>query len=147
MPANPDFKDLFSIFFEEHVEYLVVGAHAVIFHAEPRFTKDIDLWVNPTITNAHRVWRALEKFGAPLETLCVEDFTKEDLVYQIGIAPNRIDILMGVGGVDFDAAWKNRVESTYSGVPINILGKAELIESKKITARPQDMLDVERLED
>lgn len=146
MPANPDFSELFSTFNDEQVEYLVAGAHAVIFHAEPRYTKDLDIWVRPVPGNASRVYRALSRFGAPLRDVKVEDFHDEDLVYQIGVAPNRIDILMGIAGVSFEEAWEDRVESTYDGIPIRLLGRKTLIRAKKVAGRKQDLLDVERLE-
>ena len=145
MSANPDYRDLFKIFLEEKVEYLIVGAHAVIFYAEPRYTKDIDIWVRPSDDNASRVWRVLKKFGAPMEGLTVKDFTNQELVYQIGVEPNRIDIMMGIKGVEFDIAWKNKVESSYDGIPIYILGRNELINAKKAGSRPQDLLDLEKL--
>jgi hypothetical protein len=122
MPSNPDFRDLFSIFNEEQVEYLVAGAHAVMFHAEPRYTKDLDIWVNPTPANAERVYRALQRFGAPLTGVTSADFTNPELIYQIGVAPNRIDVMMGIAGADFPAAWADRAASTYDGVPISIFG-------------------------
>lgn len=145
VPANPDFKDLFSTFNDEDVEYLVAGAHAVIYFSEPRYTKDLDVWVNPTPGNADRVYRALTRFGAPLQGISATNFSEKDLVYQIGIEPNRIDVIMGVGGVEFDAAWETREESTYDGVPIHIMGKDSLIEAKKAAGRPQDLLDLEKL--
>ena len=146
MPANQDFKDLFALFNKEHVEYLVVGAHAVIYYAEPRYTKDLDIWINPTKANAIRVMKALEKFGAPLENVTVDDFTDPEKIFQIGIAPNRIDILMGIAGVDFATAFDKKTTSAYDELPIFIIGKQELIISKKTVARPQDLLDIERLE-
>ena len=145
MPANPDFKDLFSIFNEEGVEYLVVGAHAVIFYAEPRYTKDLDIWVRPSRENAERVHRALKRFGAPVAGVTAANFRDLDLVYQVGVAPNRIDIMMGLLGVDFASAWVNKVESSYDRVPINLISKADLIRTKKATGRPQDLLDLDRL--
>ncbi|MCU0727299.1 MAG: hypothetical protein MUE73_16190 [Planctomycetes bacterium] len=145
MPANPDFRDLFSTFNDERVEYLVAGAHAVIFHAEPRYTKDLDVWVNPMPGNAARVLRALGRFGAPLRGISERDFTDPDLIYQMGVAPNRIDVLMGVAGVDFPTAWADRVETTYDGVPIHVMGKKTLIAAKRASGRPQDLLDLERL--
>jgi hypothetical protein len=145
MAANADFKDLFSIFNEEKVEYLVVGAHAVIFYAEPRYTKDLDLWVNATVDNAAKVYQALVRFGAPLRNISVDDFCKEDMIYQIGVEPNRIDIIMGISGVCFKDAWVCRVESRYAGVAINIMGKENLISSKEAAGRPQDLLDLARL--
>ena len=146
MSANPDFRDLFKSLNAESVEYLVVGAHAVMFYAEPRFTKDLDIWVNPSPENATRVFRALSGFGAPLRGVKSRDFTDPKLIYQIGIAPNRIDIIMDIGPVEFTAAWKNRTESTYGGVPIAIIGKHQLIKAKRAIGRPQDLLDTRRLE-
>ncbi len=147
MDANPDFKDLFNVFREEGVEFLVVGAHAVIFYAEPRFTRDLDVWVNPTADNADRVWKALKAFGAPLKDLGPESFTDGELIYQIGVAPNRIDILMSITGLTFQTAWANRVEGTYAGMPIHLPAKEDLIRAKRATGRPQDLLDAERLEE
>jgi len=131
---------------EEKVEYLVVGAHAVIFYAEPRYTKDLDVWVNSTRKNAQKLLRALSRFGAPLESVTVEDFQNTELIYQIGVAPNRIDICIGIAGIDFKSAYVNKIRSTYDGVPITIIGKEDLIKSKKAAARAQDILDIENLE-
>ena len=146
MPANKDYKDLFRILNEEQVKYLVVGAHAVIYYAEPRYTKDLDIWINPSRENAKKVWRALSRFGAPLQDISLEDFLDTDVIYQIGVEPNRIDIIMGVAGITFESAYKNKSCSTYDGEPINILGKEDLIKTKKATGRAQDMLDVENLD-
>lgn len=145
MAANPDFKDLFSIFNEEKVEYLVAGAHAVIYFSEPRYTKDLDIWVNPTVENAIRVHAALARFGAPLKGISIDDFCDREMIYQVGIEPNRIDILMGIIGVEFNSAWVERVESTYDGIPIHIMGKESLRKAKKASGRPQDLLDLEKL--
>ncbi len=146
MPTNPDFRDLFSVFNDEKVEYIVAGAHAVIFHTEPRYTKALDVWVRPTPENAERVYRALSRYGAPLVDVSAGSFCDRDLVYQIGVAPNRIDILPGVKGVSFDEAWADSVETTYGGVPIRLMGKKTLIKAKRASARKQDLLDLERLE-
>ena len=145
MPTNPDFKDLFRLFNDAGVEYLVVGAHAVVYYTEPRYTKDLDIWVNPTPANAERVFRALQSFGAPLKDMTLASFTDPDLIYQIGVAPNRIDIVMSIAGVQFAPAWAERVESAYDGAPISILGKSSLLRAKEAAGRPQDLLDLEKL--
>jgi hypothetical protein len=145
MPGNPDFKDLFNIFNAERVEYLVVGAHAVIYHTEPRYTKDLDVWVNPTSQNAERVVDALRRFGAPLRNVSPVDFQNPAMIYQIGVAPNRIDILMGIAGVDFASAWPRRITGAYDGIPIGILDRASLRLAKQASGRPQDLLDLEKL--
>jgi len=146
MAINPDFKDLFKTFNDCRVEYLIIGAHAVMFHTRPRFTKDLDVWVNPTTENARRVWEALERFGAPLHEVSVGDFTDGQMIYQVGIEPNRIDVMMATPGLTFEEAWTNRAQSTYGGVPIAIIGRAELIKTKRATGRPQDFLDATELE-
>ena len=146
MAVNPDFRDLLSIFNAAGVEYLLVGAHAVMAYAEPRYTKDIGLWVSPSPANAERVFRALIEFGAPMAVAEPGSFTDPELVYQIGVAPNRIDILMGLEGVAFAEAWANRNDSTYGDIPIHLIGKADLIRAKRAAGRPQDLLDLERLE-
>lgn len=146
MPANPDFKELLSVLNDEKVEYLVVGAHAVAYYAEPRYTKDLDIWVNPTIENARRVYAALKRFSAPLIDVTPDSFTDPSLVYQMGIPPNRIDIIMGIKAVDFASAWNQREASTYDGIAFALPSKADLIKNKKAVGRPQDLLDVARLE-
>jgi len=146
MPNNPDFKDLFKILNEEKVKYLIVGAYAVTFYSEPRYTKDLDIWVEPSAENAEKIWTALTKFGAPLLDISLKDFSDEKLVYQIGVEPNRINIMMGITGLKFETAWEDRVRSEYSGVPVNIINLGNLIATKKAAGRPQDLIDVKNLE-
>src|SRR5690242_1720371 len=105
MATNQDFKDLFVALSARNAEFIVVGAHAVMVHTEPRYTKDLDVWVRPTLENAERVYRALQDFGAPLANLAPNDLATPGTVFQIGIAPNRIDILTAIDGVQFDDAW------------------------------------------
>lgn len=145
MDISSDYKDLFKILNKYKVRYLVVGAYAVIYYTEPRYTKDIDIWVKADSENARKVYAALKEFGAPLKGILQKDFTSEGLVYQIGVAPVRIDIIMGLPGVEFDSAWSKRIKTEYAGVSINVMGKQDLIESKKAAARPQDALDLKRL--
>ena len=144
-PANPDYRDIFSIFNTARVEYLLVGAHAVMYYAEPRYTKDLEIWVNPTPANATRVVSALREFGAPLRNVSEKDFQDPDMVYQIGVEPNRIDILMGISGVDFESAWAEKTMTTYDGVPVPVLGLRSLKQAKAASARDQDLLDIKRL--
>jgi len=147
MGVNPDFNDLFRTFNEAEVRYLVVGAYAVVYHTEPRYTKDLDVWVEPTPTNARRVFSALVEFGAPLEGVTTEDFADPHLVYQIGIEPNRIDVLMGIGELEFAECWKRADSTSYGGIPIRVLAIDDLVCAKTGTGRPQDQIDVERLQD
>ncbi|MCD6079819.1 MAG: nucleotidyltransferase [Candidatus Omnitrophica bacterium] len=145
MRVSSDYRDLFKILNRYRVKYLVVGAYAVAYYTEPRFTKDLDIWVKPDMKNAQKVYQALKKFGAPLKNISVQDFTNKKLIYQIGVAPVRVDIIMGIPGISFDRAWLNREKSKYAGISINIIGKKELIKSKRRFKREQDILDLKKL--
>lgn len=126
-------------------EYLIVGAHALAAHGLPRATGHLDLWVNPTPENAGRVWHALVQFGAPLEQLTQEDLSSEDVVFQIGVVPNRIDILTSITGVAFDEAWDNRTMIAIEGMSVPVLGRAELVRNKRAVGRTRDIADIEEL--
>ena len=135
MATNPDFRDLFSALSAEDAEFLVVGAHAVMFFTEPRYTKDLDIWVRPSRENAARVHRALTVFGAPMADLTVDDLAAAGTIFQIGMAPNRIDIVTAIEGVEFGDAWQRRVPSTYDGVSIHLLYIKDLLANKRAVGR------------
>jgi len=143
---NSDFKDLLQIFAEEQVEYLIVGAYAVIHYTQPRYTKDIDLWIKPSVENAQRVAKAFQKFGIPLIEVTQEDFAQEGLQYVIGVSPCQIDFLTSLPGTrDFDTAWQQRVTAKSEGINIHYLGKPDLITAKQTAGRPQDLADLDEL--
>jgi len=146
MGINQDFKDLFRILNEFGIRYLVVGAYALIYYTEPRFTKDLDIWIEPSPDNAKKVWQALVKYGAPMIDISPEDFCNPEIVYQIGVEPNRIDVMMDIAGVGFVDAWVNRVESTYGDEQIHLISLDDLIRAKRKAGRLQDRLDLELLE-
>jgi hypothetical protein len=145
MNPNSDFKELLSLLNAAEVRYLVVGAYAVIEHTEPRYTKDIDIWISPDRENAERTYAALKEFGAPLTKITVDDFTNPELVYHMGRPPARVDVLMGLTGLEFEASWKNRITSTYGDVPTQFLSPQDLIVNKRLVGRSQDVTDVESL--
>jgi len=143
---NSDFKDLLRIFGEERVEYLIVGAYAVIHYAQPRYTKDIDIWINPSAENAARVARAFGKFGVPLIEVTQKDFESEGLQYVIGVSPCQIDFLTLLpGSSPFDQAWEGRSTDTCDGIEVHYLGKKDLIAAKKCAGRPQDLADIDEI--
>ena len=145
MAFNPDFRDLFSELNAAEAKFLVIGAHAVTYYAMPRYTKDVDIWVGTQAENAERVYEALGRFGAPLHQLNLADLTATETVFQIGVEPNRIDLLTTVEGVDFEQAWARREHSTYGDIPIFIIALRDLMKAKLQAGRPQDLLDLEAL--
>ena len=146
MTANRDFVELFVTFNDHGVDYLVVGAHALAAHGHVRATKDLDVWVRPSSDNSERVFAALSAFGAPLEQVVQNDFAQPGVIFQIGVAPVRIDIITRVDGLEFDEAWPDRVMSTFGGIAIAVLSKHHLIQNKKASGRLQDLADIERLQ-
>ena len=145
---NLDFRDVLSALLRAEARFLVVGAHAMAAHGVPRATGDIDVWVDPTPDNAERVWQALLEFGAPVATLPV---SKRDLevpgqVVQMGVPPQRIDILTGVTGVDFETAWTERIVYRVDALDLPFIGREALLQNKRATGRAKDLADVEILE-
>ena len=141
---NQDFKELLKIFNEYAVKYLIVGGYAVMKYSEPRFTKDLDVWVEASSENAKNIFQSLKSFGSPLEGLTEADFA-QDGFYQMGRPPVRIDILMSISGVEFQNAWGNRVQTDFDGVAAYFIGLADLIANKKASGRLQDLADVEKM--
>lgn len=131
----------------ENVRFLVVGAYALAAHGFPRMTRDLDIFVEPTADNAKRVWRALAKFGAPLDALRVHesDFATPNNVVQFGLPPWRIDIMTGLSGISFAEAWDTRMEDEMLGVKVAFIGKDALIRNKKATGRRRDLGDIDSL--
>lgn len=139
---NRDFVEMLSALSAAGVEFLVAGAYAMAAHGLPRATGDIDIWVRPTPENAAHVIRALEVFGTPLFDLEIEDLIRPDMVFQIGVAPARIDLLTGIAGVGFEEAWPSRLTVTIDDQVVPILGVEELIRNKAATGRPKDQADL-----
>ena len=143
---NPDFEEMLSVLSDAEAKFLVVGAHAVAAYATPRATGDIDIWIGASTENGEKVWAALLAFGAPLEALAPDDLASEDLLFQIGVAPSRIDILTSIEGVVFDDAWPRREIVEVAGVNVPIIGKEDLIANKRAVGRHRDLADLEELE-
>ena len=143
---HQDFVDLLRSFADHGVDAIVVGAHALAAHGHVRATKDLDVWIRPSIENATRAHQALAAFGAPLNDLEIEDLATPGTVFQIGVAPLRIDILTAIDGVTFDEAWADKVPAHFGGVPVFVLSREKLVRNKRASGRTQDLADVERLE-
>ncbi|MFO0960595.1 MAG: hypothetical protein U0800_24695 [Isosphaeraceae bacterium] len=143
---NPDFRDLLSVFNARGVEYLVVGAHALAAHGLVRATKDLEVWVRPDPVNADRVIRSLKEFGAPLADLTADDLSRPGLIFQIGVAPIRIDVITMIDGVEFSEAWGDRLVARFADQEVGVLSRHHLITNKRAAGRGQDLLDVQWLE-
>lgn len=142
---NSDFKELLSIFNENRVKYLIIGGYAVSEYSEPRYTKDLDVWVEASNENGDNIYKSLKEFKAPLFDLKASDFSLEGSFYQMGRPPVRVDILMSIKGMNFEDAWQNRQMVEFFDVPANFISLEDLIQSKKLAGRPQDLIDVENL--
>jgi predicted nucleotidyltransferase len=145
MFVNSDFSDLLQLFNDNKVKFLVIGGYAFIQYAEPRYTKDLDLWINTDTQNASAVFKSLKEFGAPLINMTEDDFAEEGYFYQMGIPPVRVDILMGISGVEFEEAWGRRKDVDFDGLTVPFISKEDLIATKRASGRPQDLVDADVL--
>lgn len=145
MVLNPDFKEFFQLLNANDVRYLIIGGYAVAFHGYPRYTKGIDLWIWIDQDNAQKVVKSLRDFGFESLGLKPEDFLEADTIIQLGYAPNRIDLIMGVAGVDFEECYPLRVIEEVDGVPLGFIDLENLKKTKRASGRLQDLADIENL--
>lgn len=143
---NQDFRDVLLALSAANAEFLIVGAYAMAVHGHPRATGDLDIWVNRSPENSQRVFAALVQFGAPLTRLKPADFSEPDVVFQMGVAPNRVDILTSIDGVEFPPAWQHRQMASVENLMVPVISRQDLIENKRASGRPKDVQDVLVLE-
>lgn len=141
-----DFRDMLGLLRKHSVEFLVVGAHALAVHDQPRATGDIDIWVRANQVNGPKVWAALIEFGAPLDEFEPDDWQQPGVGMHIGLPPGRIDILTIISGVTFEQAWPDRVAGQCLGVDVDVIGLDAMIENKRASGRDKDLIDLDRLE-
>ena len=145
MILNPDFKEFFQLLNDNDVRYLIIGGYAVAYHGYPRYTKDIDVWIWVNTENAERLVKTLKDFGFESLGLETRDFLETDTIVQLGYAPNRIDLIMGVPGVEFEECFSTREEEEIEGIKLNFINLENLKKSKKASGRLQDLADIENL--
>ena len=145
MRVESDFKEFIELLNEHKVRYLIIGGFAYSFYAEPRFTKDIDFYIDTSSVNANKMLNVLEKFGFKDVGLTKEDFQQPKQIIQLGNAPLRIDIVTSIDGVSFKEAWNNRTSGKYGNLNAYFISKSDLIKNKKATGRAQDIADIEKL--
>ena len=142
---NSDFKELLQVFNDHSVKYLIVGGYAAVHYSQPRYTKGLDLWIEPSIENARRIAKAFHTFGLPIEGFTIEDMADTGFQFFVGCPPCAFDFLTSILGLEFQPAWENRVASDEDGIPVWYLGKDDLIVAKKAVSRDQDLKDIEEI--
>jgi hypothetical protein len=143
---NEDYRDILQALSDEQVEFLLVGAYAMAAHGYPRATMDIGIWIKPSPENADAVLKALRRFGAPLHNLTKEDLQKDGIIFQIGVAPRRIDIVTSASGLQFEDAYGRSLSLNIEGIEVRIPSIDDLIRNKKASGRTKDLADAEALE-
>ena len=143
--AERDFEELLELFNRHRVRYCIVGAYAVAFHARPRYTKDMDILVEPSVENGQHIVTALREFGFGELKLTPEDFVQPGRFVQLGYEPVRVDLLTSIEGFTFEQVWKHRALGRYGKVRTSFIGQHELIRNKELSARLQDQADVEMI--
>jgi hypothetical protein len=146
MNLSADLREFIELLNSHGVDYVIVGAHSLAFHGRPRYTGDLDILVRPSEENATKITSVLEEFGFGETGFKKSDFTEPGHVIQLGRAPNRIDLLTGLSGVESDEAFRTRISTELEGLPVFVLSKELLIQNKRTVARAQDIADIEELE-
>lgn len=145
MLVEKDYEDLLRLFNKNKVKYCIVGSFAVGFYAKPRYSKDIDILIEPSLENGARIVKALEEFGFGSLNLKATDFAQKRQIIQLGYEPVRVDLITSIKGLDFGEVWKHRKRGTYGRQKVNFIGLNDLIKSKKCSSRKQDQADLESL--
>lgn len=143
---NEDYREMLQELSGEKVKFLLVGAYALAVHGYPRATVDLDIWVMPSPANAEAVLRALRRYGAHLGDLTAQDLQKDETVFQIGVAPRRIDIITALSGLEFNEAFKNSLSVNIEGISVHVPSIDDLIRNKRAVGRTKDLADAEALE-
>jgi len=142
---NDDYKEMLQLLKSNDVKFLVVGAYAMGAYGYPRATGDMDIWIMASGENSQKVFNALREFGAPLVQINEAAFASRDIIFQIGVAPRRIDIITSIDGVEFEQAWQHKVEIDIDGLNVPFISKSDLIKNKESTGRDKDVLDAKIL--
>lgn len=140
-----DFREFLELLNKNRVKYLIVGGYALAYHSKPRFTGDIDIWIETNEENAEKVLNVLNEFGFGELDITKGDFMNLGQILQLGFAPNRIDIITSIDGVDFQDAWENRIEGNFGshGIKVFFISRADFIKNKRSTGRKKDSNDID----
>jgi hypothetical protein len=145
MEVQKDFKEFLALLNAHEVDFIIVGGYALAYHGAPRYTGDIDIFINPDGKNAQRIMRVLKEFGFSSLELSIEDFQKKDSVVQLGLPPVRIDIITSISGVTWEEADASKEPGKYGKVPVFYIGKKQYVANKRAIGRAKDIADIEAL--
>ncbi len=146
MELYPDFKELLTLFIGKKIDFLIIGGYALALHGYPRFTGDLDIFINNSRDNVSKIVQALDEFGFGSLGLTAEDFLQRETVIQLGVAPVRVDLLTSLSGLSWNEADSNKVIREMNGLMIPFISKSDLIQNKKASGRLQDLADIEHLQ-
>ncbi len=146
MKKSEDFKEFIKLLNDHECRYLIVGGYALSFHSQPKFTKDIDFWIDPQPDNAEKIIKVLSDFGFGQLDITIDDLTDPNKVIQLGMEPLRIDLLTSIDGLTFEMAYENRVIGNYFDIKANIISQEDLILNKKSSGRKKDLYDLSWIE-
>ncbi|MBL7131720.1 MAG: nucleotidyltransferase [Candidatus Omnitrophica bacterium] len=145
MRVEKDFEELLRLLNKHKAKYCIVGAFAIGFYGYPRYTKDIDIFVEPSLKNGERIVEALNEFGFSCLNLKPEDFSKKGAIIQLGYEPIRVDLITSIKGCNFNQAWQHKARGQYGGQKVYFIGLEELIKNKRMVNRYQDRSDLKLL--
>ena|SRR5687768_8273765 len=147
MSLSADLREFIELLNSHGIEYVIVGAHSLAFHGRPRYTGDLDILLKPSPENAERMAAVLTNFGFAESGFKSSDFVEPDQMIQLGRVPNRIDLMTGISGVATSDVFATKISAELSGLPVFIISKDLLIQNKRAVARPQDLVDLDALQD
>ncbi len=147
MKLQKDLREFIELLNAHDVKYVIVGGYAVAFHGYPRFTGDVDIFIEASDANSRRMEKAVRRFGFSDTDLSAADFANPDTVVQLGLPPNRIDVVTTIDAVEFDEAWHNKMDARLDGIPVSFISKDLLIRNKTASARAQDLADIQEIDD
>ena len=147
MDLAPDFDEFCALLLDHHVEFVIVGAHALAFHGAPRFTGDLDILIRPIADNADRLIAALRAFGFPEIPLTAAQIITPGRIIEMGVVPVQIHVMSAIDGVAWDEVWSGRVESRFGSRTVAFIGRTEFLKNKRAAGRPKDLADIAALSD
>jgi hypothetical protein len=141
----PDFSEFCALLRARHVEFVIVGAHALAFHGSPRFTGDLDVLIRPTIENAERLLQAISDFGFDDVPLTPAQVIEPARLIEMGVAPVQIHVMSDISGVTWEEVWNTRDSGRLGPEQVAFIGREAFLRNKRAAGRPRDLADIDAL--